>query len=54
MEEAVRPIFDWTDVSEYFPPVSKNEQETLLAQVGDLVCNYKQYHVFAGHQQAAR
>jgi len=34
MEEVVRPIFDWTDVSEYFPPVgSKDEQESTLAQV---------------------
>lgn len=34
MEEIVRPIFDWTDVSEYFPPVkSKDEQEAALAQV---------------------
>ena len=34
MEDIVRPIFDWTDVSEYFPPVgNKDEQEVALAQV---------------------
>lgn len=37
MEEAVRPIFDWTDVSEYFPPVSQNEQDALFAPVSDVV-----------------